>query len=289
MKIIEKSYFLPAILAVAMPAESPVSAQSGLPENGFSLPAQGIGYADIADLVTVSPMIVDLQIRKIRKLPDSQSVGVPINIQRAVIEADVLSLLRGQQRVAARVKFLLDIPRDARGRIPKLKKRRYFAMARGVPGRSDMIQLVRPDAMIAFSQTNNDMVRAITREAVQIDAPQAITGISSAFHSPGSILGEGETQVFLTTENGQPFGLSIVSRVDEEKKWTVSTSEVISEAAPAPRRNTLLWYRLACGLPKQLSPEQVGSGEGAHAAKAQADYQFVIDALGPCGRTRPQR
>ncbi|MEE9433812.1 MAG: hypothetical protein V3V15_06205 [Sphingorhabdus sp.] len=286
MRNLNKTRALPLFAALIMAFQPAAIAQPVAAQQDSFLPANGAAYADIADLVTTAPMIVDLQIRKIRKLPESQTMGVPPSIQRALIEADVLSLLRGQRRVASTVKFLLDIPRDSRGRIPKLKKRRYFAMANSVSGRSDAIQLVRPDALIEYSAANNDMVRAITRETVQADAPQAITGVSSAFYSPGAIIGEGETQIFLTTAMGQPVGLSIVSRADEGKRWSVSTSEVISDTDPAPRRNTLLWYRLACGLPKQLQAELVGSGDGANAARAQADYSFVIDALGPCGRTR---
>ena len=80
--------------------------------------------------------------------------------------------------------------------------------------------------------------------------------------------------------------LSILSRPGQEKRWAVSTAEVIDESASAPAKNTLLWYRLACGLPRALSYELVEAAESDSAARAQADYKFVIDALGRCGRGR---
>jgi hypothetical protein len=288
MKNYRKTIICVAFGLAAVPSLSGTFAQTTAPQSPSFLSATTSSYADIADLVTIAPTIIDLQIRKIRPLPESQTVGVPANVQRALIESDVLSFISGKNVVAGQVRFLLDIPKDARGKIPKLKKQRFLAMGRSVAGRSDMIQLVRPDALIEYSPANDQMIRAVASEAIAANAPQAITGIASAYHNAGTILGEGETQIFLNTANGQPFGLSVVSMPGRDKQWTVSTSEVITQADPAPKRNTLLWYRLACGLPKQLSPALVGSGEGdsAHAAKAQADYAFVIKSLGPCGRTR---
>jgi hypothetical protein len=159
-------------------------------------------------------------------------------------------------------------------------------MASQVAGRPGELRLVRPAALVSYSPANDAMVRAITQEAVLIDAPQKITGIASAFYSPGTVIGEGETQIFLTTEKNQPFALSISSRAGQPKKWSVSTSEVIEESAMAPTRYTLMWYRLACGLPRSLPAEQVESAESDNAARAQADYQHVLEALGPCGRRR---
>ena len=70
------------------------------------------------------------------------------------------------------------------------------------------------------------------------------------------------------------------------KRWAVSTGEVIDESASAPVKNTLLWYRLACGLPQALDAKLVESPEADSAAKTQADYLFIITSLGPCDRTR---
>lgn len=252
----------------------------------LAVQAEGASYADIADLVVISPLIVDVTIRNAKKVAPEQATGVPINIQRMLVEADVLALIRGQGGVTPRVLFVLDVPKDTKGKTPKLKKQRMFLLGTTVTGRPGEIRLSRPNALIQWSAANDNLVRAITKEAVQVEAPQRITGIISAFYSAGTVLGEGETQVFLRTENNQPFSLSVISRPGQAKRWAVSTSEVIDESATAPAKHTLLWYRLACGLPRDLPSERVESGEGENVARAQADYKFVVESLGPCGRKR---
>lgn len=252
----------------------------------LAVQAEGTAYADIADLVTISPLIVDATIRNLQKIAPEQAVGVPATRQRMLVEADITALIRGQGGVTPRVKFLLDVPKDAKGKIPKLKKQRFFLLGSTVNGKPGEIRLSRPNALVQWSVANDTLVRAITKEAVQIDAPPKITGIISAFYSAGTVLGEGETQVFLRTAKEQPLSLSILSRPGQEKRWAVSTAEVIDESATAPAKFTLLWYRLACDLPRDLPSDRVEAAESDNAARAQADYKFVLDSLGPCGRKR---
>lgn len=278
MKLSAFSFLLAA--ATSLQAQTPAQTM-------FSVPAQGGSYADIADLVVNSPLILDAQIRKVTTLPPTQTLGVPANIQRVLIDADVSSLVRGTDGFAAKARFLLDVPKNAKGKIPKLQKRRYFILGNKVPGSPGSVKLSRPDALVEWSPTNDATLRAITKEAVQIDAPEAITEVSSAFYSQGTVLGEGETQIFLRTASGQPISVSILSRPGQSKRWAVSTGDVIDESAIAPAKDTLLWYRLACSLPRTLDARLVESSEAKDITSAQADYRFVIESLGPCGRTRP--
>ncbi len=252
----------------------------------FILPMDGTGYADMADLVTTAPMIIDLQIRKVKRVPDSQSSGVQPGYQRTLVSANVLSLVSGRSGVAAQIQFLIDLPPDAKGKYPKLKKQRLFIFAKPVQDRKDMVQLIRPDALAYYSDANNALVRSIATEAVKLNAPERIIAISSAFHNASTILGEGETQIFLTTDKRQPFGLTVESRAGQ-RQWAVSTSEILSETEPAPQRNSLLWFRMACGLPAELPAARVGSENPQDIKAAQADYRYVRQQLGACGRTRP--
>jgi hypothetical protein len=253
---------------------------------GYTLETEDAAYSDIADLVVIAPMIIDVKIRKTIKVPAEQSTGVPENMQRLLVEADVLALIRGTDDVASSVRFVVDLQKDSRGRVPKLNKQRLFIMGSAVKGKPGQIQLSRPDALIKYSPANDNWVRMITQEAVKLDAAPQIDGINSAFFSAGTVLGEGETQIFVRTANRQPVSISVLSRVGQTKQWSVSTSELIEETASSPRRFTLLWYRLACGLPSVLPAGKVESGEGENAVRAQSDYKFVIDALGPCGKKR---
>lgn len=273
-------------IAAMLFAGSAQAQTTPVPGGGFAIPAANSSYADIADLVTISPLIVDATVKKVTKLPPEQTVGVPATIQRLLIEADVGALIRGNDGIASQVRFLLDVPKDVRGRIPKLKKMRYLLLGQKAPGLPGTIRLSRPDAVIEWSVGNDAMLRAITKEAVIIDAPQPIVSLTSAFHSPGTIIGEGETQIFVEARNNQIYSLSVLSRPGEAKRWMVSTGEVIDESAMAPPKNTLLWYRLACGLPRTLDAKLIETPEAENVARAQADYRFILDSLGQCDRRR---
>jgi hypothetical protein len=251
----------------------------------YAVPAETTSYSDVADLVVIAPLIVDAKIRSAKKIPANQAVGVPANIQRMLIEADVQALIRGGGGITPRVRFVFDMPKDSRGKLPSLNKQRLFLMANytNVPGN---IKLVRPDALIQWSIGNDALLRSITKEAVQIDAPPLVTGIGNAFHSPGTLLGDGESQIFLKTANNQPMAITVVSRKSTGKSWAVSTSELIDETSSAPKRNSLLWYRLACGLPNRIPDTAFESDAADNRSAAQADYVFVLKSLGPCGRQR---
>ena len=115
------------------------------------------------------------------------------------------------------------------------------------------------------------------------DAPPAITGIANAFHVAGTLPGTGETQIFMQTESGRPVSISVLRRPGEAPQWAVALSEIVDEAAAPPLPDTLLWYRLACGLPRTLPATAVQAMESADRDQARADYRFVLTALGPCG------
>jgi hypothetical protein len=268
-------------LSAATSAQAPLD----LPPS-FVIEADKASYADIADLVVISPLIVDVTVRNVRKLSAEQSADVPASLERVLVEADVMALIRGEGGITPRVRFLLDVPKNAKGKIPKLQKQRIYLFVRQVTGRPGEVQLARPNALALFSTANDALVRAITKEAVQANAPRRIASVSSAFHSAGTVLGEGETQIFLKTDNEQPLSLTILSRPGQQKQWAVSTAEVIDASATAPQRFTLLWYRLACGLPRSLPSDRVEGASNADTARAQADYKFVIESLGPCERKR---
>jgi hypothetical protein len=201
---------------------------------------------------------------------------------RFYIEADVTALIRGSSAVPPRIGYVADLPLTDRGREPKLKKQRVLLFARAVPNRADQVQLTGLDNQRTWTPELDALVRGIAREVVAADAPPAVTGVGNAFHVPGSLPGEGETQVFLQTANGAPVSLQILRRPGEQPRWSVSLGDIVDESAGPPRPNTLLWYRLACGLPRALPSESLESGDPANAATAREDYAMVLRALGPC-------
>lgn len=281
-----RAFTLSMVIISASAGYSQPVAPSSATQPAFAIPALNSSYADVADLVTVSPLILDAQIKKLTKVPIEQAIGVPANMQRMIVDADVLALLRGDGGFAGTARFLLDVPKDAKGKLPKLKKQRFFLLGSKVDGKPGTIKLARPDALIEWSAGNDALVRTITKEAVLINAPPPIIGLTSAFHSPGTVIGEGETQIFVEGKANQIYSLSVLSRAGQTKRWSVSTGEVIDESSAAPAKNTLLWYRLACSLPRELDTKLVESPEADNVKRAQEDYRFIIQSLGRCDRTR---
>lgn len=247
------------------------------------------GYADLADLVIAAPIIADATIRSAVRLKGPEAAGVAPGFVRFYVEADITALVRGAGGLPPRIGYLADIAADSSGRLPKLKKMRVLLFARPVAGNPGQIQLVAPDAQIAWTAADDARIRAIAQALVAADAPPVITGVGNAFHVPGALPGEGETQVFLTTANGAPVSLTVLRRPGEQPRWAVALSEIVDEAAAPPARDTLLWYRLACALPGTLPDRSTASLAAADATVAREDYAFVLARLGPCGRTRTIR
>jgi len=265
-------------------ANSAISSALAQPRTVIAQPAR-LSYADLIDLADQAPMVAHVRIRNIITLKPEQAQGVPPGHKRLFVEADVTSLIRGETGISPLVTYLYDAPLDARGKIPKLKKASFLIFAR--PGtRPGEIQLIAPDAQLPATPVEIDRVKSALSALVAPDAPPRILGLGDAFHVAGTIAGEGETQIFLRTENGDPVSLSVLRRPGQPPRWAVALGEIVDEAARAPEPGTLLWYRLACSLPPVLPARAVRTLAVADAEAARADYRLIINALGPCGRTR---
>jgi hypothetical protein len=242
-------------------------------------------YADYADLAVAAPVVAKAQITQATALGAKQAAGVPAGFRRFYIEAKVIGLIRGENGISPTISYLYDAPLDQKGKAPKLKKRQVLVFAQ--PGaRPGQLQLVARDGQIDWTPAADSSVKAVVSELLGQDAPPRIVGVGDAFHVAGTIAGEGETQIFLKTEDGQPVSLSIISRPGQQAQWAVALGEVVDEAAAAPKRGTLLWYRLACGLPAALPIASTRTLGVMEAEAAKRDYAIVRNGLGQCGRTR---
>lgn len=247
-------------------------------------PAPAPAYADIADLVIASPIVLDATIASAVRIKGAEAAAVPPGVTRYYVEAVVTALIRGPGAIPPKVGYLFDAPIGPDGRQPKLKKMRVLVFARPVSGSAGQVQLVNPGAQLRWAPDADALTRRIAGEIVAADAPPLVTGIGSAFHVPGSLPGEGETQVFLTTRDNRPVSLNILRRPGEQPRWAVALSEIVDDSAGPPQRDTLLWYRLACSLPPALPARATQSLEPGDAGIAREDYRFVIEQLGPCRR-----
>ncbi len=241
-------------------------------------------YADVADFAVESATIIDAQIRKVREVEPARAVGVPPHLVRLYIEAEVQTVIYGRDPVAARIAYITDQPRLANGRAPRLKRQRVLLFARPV-AITNQVQLVVPSAQMAWDQQRDSIARTIAAELSRGNVPPEVTGISQAFHVPGTIPGESETQVFLRTANGQPVSLTILRRPGQQPRWAAAFGEIVDESAVIPALRTLPRYRLACGLPMTIPHGAVSGLSERDMAAAVIDYQFARTAIGACDRT----
>lgn len=262
---------------------------AGQPTDSQNVPAAPEpAYADLADLALTAPVVAHVRVREADALSTREAPSVPPGHRRFLVEADVVALIRGEA-VPPRVTYLIDLPTDARGRAARIRKRSEFLVLARAAGRPGELRLAAPDAQVPFTAATAARLREMVRESLRPDAAPRITGIGRAFHVPGSLPGESETQIFLQTAANRPISLSVLRRPGEQTRWSVALGEMVDAAAQTPRPDTLLWYRLACTLPAALPPQSLADAAPREADAIRADYRFVIQQLGPCVRRRVRR
>ncbi len=263
------------ILAIGAQAESQVPAPTQLT------------YADLADLALRSPVVAHVRIDRSDGLSSREAVGTPPGFRRFLVEARIVALIRGDGGLPARLSYLVDVPLGAEGEAARPRRRtEYLVLASTVPERPGELRLTAPDAQIPFSPEAAARLRAILAESLDPAAPPAITGVGRAFHVPGSLPGESETQIFVLTADDRPISITILRRPQQQPRWSVALGEMVDEAAASPRPDTLLWYRLACGLPRALPRQAVEDADAGQAEAIREDYRLVLEGLGPCVRSR---
>ncbi len=253
-----------------------------------SLPAtSAMTYADLADLALIAPVAAHVRVRRAEALPAREAAGVPQGHRRFLIEADIVALIRGAGGLPGRISYLVDLPNDGRGRAVRIRRgTEYLLLATPVAGRPAELRLAARDAQLPFSAEAAARLRSILREATAANAPPRITGIGRAFHVPGSLPGESETQIFLQTADNRPISLNVLRRPGERPRWSVALGEMVDEAAETPRPDSLLWYRLACTLPPALPGSSLSEASADEARAIRADYRLVSEGLGRCVRNR---
>ena len=283
---------LPAVAAL-IGLNGGISGASAMQAPVAAAPASPYSYADVADLATTAPMAIHARIASASALKPERAPGLAAGYSRFYVEADVISLIRGAGPLAARINYLVDLPLAANGKPVKLKKKQpVLIFARAVAGTAAganstaSVRLVAPDAQLPWDPATEARLRAILTEMVRPGAPPAITGFANGFHVPGTLPGEGETQLFFDTATGEPMSLTILTSADGSRRWAAAFGEIVDGSAAVPARGTLGWYRLACGLPRPLAETKLAGTPPEDRRKATSDYGVVLGALGECTRTR---
>jgi len=251
--------------------------------------APTVTYADLADLADRADLVVHVVVAKQIPLPPERATNVAPGYTRLYIEAKTQALLAGKAPLGESVRYLVDVPLDAKGKAPKLKKHEFLLFARPVPSRPSELQLTGPTDQLPYDEAIAARLRPILAELAAADAAPAITGVRDALAVPGTLVGESETQIFLGTASGDPVSLTIVRRPGMAPAWGVSYSEIVDQAARPPEPDTLAWYRLACFLPEQLPRGSNLSQDPSSRTRAAQDYAFVLQQLGACPRTLSRR
>ncbi len=265
-------------ILLATPSDAQTAPSAGVPQS----PA----YADLADLADSAPLVVRAELRKLAPLDAARARSVRPGHARYYVEAKTQALISGSAPLGEALTWLVDLPLDAKGKPPALKKKSVVIFARTVPGRPGELQLVAPDAQFLWEPAMDARLRAILTELLGAGAPPRVTGVREAIYVPGNLAGEGETQLFLSTAKDDPAAITVIHQPGQPPSWSASFSELLNDSGRPPQPETLAWYRLACFLPPALPPGSNVSSTPEDRAVAEADYRLVKAQLGPCGRTR---
>jgi hypothetical protein len=242
-------------------------------------------YADLADLADSAPIVLRAQVRKVLPVEPARATGLRPGHGRFYIEARTVAFLSGSGLIGEGLRYLVDLPLDARGKPPKLNKADVLLFARDPRGRPGDIQLVAPDGQVRWDPASEASLRAILAELHGPNPPPRVGRLFEAIHVPGTLAGEGETQFSLLTGADTAASITVIHRSGQRPTWSVSFSEVVGGGG-VPTRETLAWYRLACFLPAALPPGTNLSATRIDAAQAESDWRLVRRDLGECPRNR---
>ncbi|MXP40085.1 hypothetical protein GRI75_00310 [Altererythrobacter soli] len=267
-----------ALSACATPGEAQVAAPAAA--------VQPLTYADLAGLAEPAAIIARVTVKDQANVPPERAPGLAPGHARLYVEAQTERVLKGPAALGESLRYLVDLPLDAKGKPPKLKKQSLLVFANPVPGRPSELQLIEPDAQLSVDEATEARLRGVIAELVAPGAPPRVTGVRDVLSVAGNLSGESETQMFVDTVSGNPVALTVVRRPGMDPQWGVSWTEIVDQAAQAPAPGTLEWYRLACSLPPALPASAYLQADAAGRSRAETDYRFVLEQLGPCERTR---
>ncbi|MGZ3172831.1 MAG: hypothetical protein ACXWJC_07210 [Croceibacterium sp.] len=242
-------------------------------------------YADLVGLAEASAVVAEVTVKDQALVESARAPGLAPGRARLYLETQTQRVLKGPSALGESVSYLADVPLDARGKPPKLKKQTFLVFANPVAARPGELQLVAPDAQLPLDPTTEQRVRTVIGQLQAPSAAPRIIAVRDVISVAGNLAGESETQMFVDTVGGAPVSLTVIRRPNMDPTWGVSWSEIVDQAAKPPAPETIAWYRLACFLPRKLQDRAFLQADAAGRQRAEADYQFILDQLGPCART----
>lgn len=244
-------------------------------------------FEDLASLSDAADHVLQVRIIKQATVEPDRSPGLAPGFVRIYAVGTVKQVLHGGESLTQVVRYLADVPLDARGAPPRVKGGQFIIFARAVPGSPGEVVLVAPDAQLPVSEELKARLVPLLAEIYGPGAPPRLTRISNVLSVAGNLAGESETQIFIDTRDSGPVLVSVVRRPGRPPAWGFSWSELVDQANEPPLPGSIAWYRLACTLPQGIPPAAHRSANPEDRRRATLDYAFVIESLGPCHRTQP--
>lgn len=242
-----------------------------------SMPRAADSYARLADFVLRSPVIVRASITKVERISPKNAPGLAEGQGRLLITAGIETALVAPGPVPAQMTWLVDVPVDAKRRVADMRGKTILAGVE-MPDEQGRTRLTGPDGQRIWQDVLEARVRQIATEARSGTVPE-VTGVTNGFRVEGTLPGESESQFFLSTRGGKPLTLVMLERPGQARQIAIASGDIIDESASSVKPETLLWCRLACGLPRSL-PREAG---GNDVALANA-WIGIMASLGPCER-----
>ena len=141
-----------------------------------AVPTQQLTYADLATLAEAAGVIARVRVSDQATVEPERARGVAPGMARLYVETKTEAVLKAPAALGESLSYLADVPLDAKGRAPKLKKQSFLVFARPVPGRPGQLQLVQPDAQIAADTSTDARLRAVIADLASADAPPRGSG-----------------------------------------------------------------------------------------------------------------
>ena len=216
---------LPLLLIAASAVFGP--ALHAAPPQAAATPAPSATWADLADLADSAPLVVQAQVRKQVRVEPERAAGVRPGWGRFYFEAKTVSLLAGDSIIGESLRYLGDLPLDARGKAPSLVKKQMLLFASALPAtalpdRPGELRLITPDAHLPWDPASESKLRAILPELLGASVPPRITGVREAINVTGELAGQSETQIFLSARDNAAAAVSVTHRPGSAPVWGVS-------------------------------------------------------------------
>jgi hypothetical protein len=243
-------------------------------------------YPVAARLYLSSPVVARGLVKSQTKLSKKENAGLPalpVGQGRAMLEAELQTVLKAPDALPGQLKFLWQGPLDAKGKVPAFKKQTLLLFLTPVTtngatgyGLTD-VNSVRP-----WLPAEDAQLRTIAT-AAQDPAQRglAIEGVRTTFVTvPEDSNSAPYVHILFATTNNAPLA-AILEK--QSGKWLLRTTLTdLDQDAVAIQRQSLLWYHMACGLAAEPPSNVTKQPTAAESALAREAWSGMLEQLGPC-------